>query len=142
MIRLFSSEDEQRIIAAIRAAEHQTSGEVRVHIEKNPQLPSMDDAARVFRALGMHQTQARNAVLIWLAPERKQFVVLGDEGIHAKVGDDFWKAERDLMGALFREGRFADGLVQAIGQIGEKLKEHFPYQSDDTNELLDDISYG
>ncbi len=142
MIEFFAKEDEQRIIEAIQDAECNTSGEIRVHLEQKPRKDAMSEARRVFAKLKMHQTKARNGVLILLAPERREFAILGDQGINDVVEGDFWEQERDLMQQHFRAGDFTGGLVAVIGQIGEKLQAHFPYQDDDENELSDEISYG
>ncbi|MCB0570002.1 MAG: TPM domain-containing protein [Phaeodactylibacter sp.] len=141
MIHFFTPEEEERIIRAIREAEHNTSGEIRVHLEANCKRPAMREAVRTFRRLGMHKTKERNAVLIFIAPERREFAIIGDQGINEKVPDNFWQEERDLMQEHFRSEAFAEGICQAIRKAGEKLRDFFPYQQDDTNELPDDISY-
>ncbi|MCB0579592.1 MAG: TPM domain-containing protein [Phaeodactylibacter sp.] len=141
MLKFFTPEQEEQIIAAIRSAERNTSGEIRVHLEDNPKRDIMEEAKRVFFRLGMDKTEARNGVLIILAPERKAFAILGDEGINKVVPENFWQEERDIMQECFRRGAFAEGICKAIEQVGEKLKAYFPYQQDDTNELPDDISY-
>ncbi|MBX2929353.1 MAG: TPM domain-containing protein [Saprospiraceae bacterium] len=142
MIQFFNSEEEVAIVAAIRDAERKTSGEVRVHIEKNCRADVLDETVRVFRKLDMHRTAARNGVLLFIAPERREFAIIGDEGINAVVPAGFWDEERDLMLTHFRQGQFAAGICAAIAGVGEKLKEHFPVAGDDENELPDDISYG
>lgn len=142
MVKFFDIDQETRIIEAIRQAEKQTSGEIRVHLEDHPKRPAMDDARRLFVKLGMHETQDRNGVLILLAPQRREFAIIGDDGINSRVPPDFWQAERDLMQDYFRRGEFCEGLVAVIGHIGEKLKTFFPYRKDDENELPDEISYG
>lgn len=141
MIRFFQKEEETKIIESIREAERQTSGEIRVHLEKNAKGDILTAAARTFQQLGMHETGARNGVLIFLAPERREFAIIGDEGINKIVGEEFWQEERDLMQQHFKRGAFCAGVCTVIGQIGEKLKAHFPYQEDDRNELSDEISY-
>lgn len=141
MIKFFQREEEERIILAIREAELKTSGEVRVHLEDNCKGEILQEAARVFKKLGMHRTKARNGVLIFLAPDRKAFAILGDQGIHELVGDAFWQDERNLMQSLFQQGEFVEGICQAIEKVGEKLKQYFPYEEDDENELSDEISY-
>lgn len=141
MLKFFDPEEEQKIIAAIKAAELNTSGEIRVHLEANCKGEIMEETRKVFHRLQMHKTEARNGVLILLAPERKEFAILGDEGINKMVPENFWQEERNLMQEHFRHGAFAEGICLAIGQVGEKLKAYFPYQQDDTNELPDDISY-
>lgn len=141
MIDFFKKEEETRIVEAIREAERNTSGEIRVHLDDDCKGPIMEEAIRTFGRLKMHRTEARNGVLIFLATERHEFAIIGDEGIDRVTGEDFWREERDLMQAYFRRGAFCEGLCLAIGQVGEKLKTYFPYQSDDINELPDEISY-
>lgn len=141
MVNFFQKEEEEQIIAAIQEAESNTSGEIRVHLEDNCKGEIMKAALRTFRKLKMHKTAARNGVLIFLAPERKEFAILGDEGINTVVPNDFWAEERDLMQSHFKKGAFSAGICAVILQIGEKLKAHFPVQADDVNELPDDISY-
>lgn len=142
MIKFFNADQEKLIIEAIQAAEKNTSGEIRVHLEDNCEGDIMDAAVQTFAKLKMHKTEARNGVLIFLVPERKRFAIIGDEGINKLVGDNFWQSEKELMLRHFKEGAFATGIAEAIGQVGEKLKAYFPYQQDDVNELPDDISYG
>lgn len=142
MIKFFKPEEEALIIAAIRRAEMATSGEIRVHLEDNPKKEALAEAKRIFQKLGMHKTQDRNGVLILLAPEQKQFAIIGDEGIDKVVEGDFWESERDLLQDHFRRGAFCAGIVAAVDLIGERLKAYFPRQEDDRNELSDDISYG
>lgn len=141
MIQLFSAEEEAAIVEAIRAAEAQTSGEVRVHIEKNCRGDILKAAMRTFRKLGMHRTADRNGVLIFIAPERRELAIVGDAGIHAVAPPGFWDAERDLMIEGFRQGQAAKGICAAIAAVGEKLKAHFPVQPNDNNELPNEISY-
>ncbi len=142
MIPFFQTEEETQIIEAIRQAERQTSGEIRVHLESDAKGDILAAAARTFQQLEMDQTEARNGVLIFLAPERREFAIVGDRGIHEKVGDDFWAEERNQLQHYFRQGAYSEGVCAIIGQIGEKLKAFFPYQQDDENELSDEISYG
>ena len=142
MIHFFSKEDEQSIITAIREAELNTSGEIRVHLEDKIKGPVLEVAIKLFKRLGMHKTKARNGVLILIAPNDRQFAILGDKGIDAVVPKNFWDEEKSLMQEHFLRGAFCEGVCTVISQIGEKLKSHFPYQSDDENELPDEISYG
>ena len=141
MIKFFKKEEEDEIISAIQDAECNTSGEIRVHLEADCKGDIMDVAVQTFAKLKMHETEARNGVLIFIAPERKSFAIIGDEGINNVVGENFWEEEKSLMLQHFRRGAFTTGIVEAIGQVGEKLKDFFPYQDDDVNELPDDISY-
>jgi uncharacterized membrane protein len=141
MIRFFQPEEEDRIIDAIQEAELNTSGEIRVHLEDNLKGDVLQAAQKTFLKLEMHKTEARNGVLIFIAPEQRKLAILGDKGINEKVPKDFWSEERDIMLAHFKSGNYADGVCAAVQQVGAKLKDFFPYQSDDENELPDDISY-
>jgi uncharacterized membrane protein len=139
---LFTSEQKARIKEAIRDAEINTSGEIRVHIDIKCKADVLDRAAYIFEQLNMHKTKLRNGVLFYLATEDHKFAILGDAGINSVVSDHFWDDIKDLMTEHFREGRFTEGLESGIKMAGEQLKDHFPYQSDDANELDDEISFG
>ena len=141
MIRFFQPEEEDRIIDAIQEAELNTSGEIRVHLEDNLKGDVLQAAQKTFLKLEMHKTEARNGVLIFIAPEQRKLAILGDKGINEKVPKDFWSEERDIMLAHFKSGNYADGVCAAVQQVGAKLKAFFPYEPDDENELPDDISY-
>lgn len=138
-----SATEEQEIIEAIRNAELNTSGEIRVHIEKTS---SGEDAANraleVFYKLKMENTKAKNGVLIYVAVEDKTFVVYGDKGINDVVADNFWDSTKDTIQSHFKNGDFKQGLVEGILIAGEALKKYFPYTDDDTNELSNEISKG
>jgi len=136
----FSKSEKDKIIAAIREAETNTSGEVRVHLAARVQGDVLSHAKKIFEKIGMARTKDRNGVLIFLALRDKQVVILGDQGIHDKVSGNFWNEEIGLMQSYFRKGEFAVGIAQAVLQVGEKLKTFFPYQKDDKNELPDKIS--
>jgi uncharacterized membrane protein len=140
--KFLTSEEKDRITAAIADAERNTSGEIRVHLERRCKEDVLDHAAYLFKQLNMHQTQKRNGVLIYLAVDDRTFAILGDAGINAVTPEDFWDSVKERMQEDFREARFGEGLVSGIRMAGEKLKEHFPWESDDINELPDEISYG
>lgn len=136
-----TEEEKESIVSAIREAELNTSGEIRVHLENHCREEVMDRAAEIFATLNMHKTRLRNGVLFYLAMKDHQFAILGDMGINQKVPDHFWEDIRDFMVAKFKEGKYAEGLSEGIKMAGRELKEHFPYQSNDRNELSDDISF-
>ena len=138
----FTDTDQQQIVEAIGLAELNTSGEIRVHIEAKCATEVYDMAKQVFEELGMHATELKNGVLFYLAYNDKKFAILGDKGIHEKVSQQFWDEEKELLLSYFKQQKFAEGLCLAIAQAGEKLKLHFPYQSDDVNELSNEISFG
>jgi uncharacterized membrane protein YgcG len=131
------------IIKAIQAAERNSSGEIRVHIEKIcPTDNVLDRAAELFIELGMGNTAQLNGVLFYLSTDDRKFAVLGDKGIDKVVPENFWESTKNLLKNHFSQGLFAEGLVTGIHSAGEQLKHFFPYQSDDVNELPDDISFG
>ena len=132
--------DEQRIVEAIRQAESRTSGEIRVHLERRSGGRPIDAARRWFVRLGMHKTRERNGILFYLAVDERQFAVVGDAGIHERVGDAFWEGLRDALAGAFKSADHAGGLVRAIEEAGRRLAEHFPRRGDDTNELPDEVS--
>jgi uncharacterized membrane protein len=139
--RLLSEKDESAVLAAIRAAEARTSGEIRVHVERRCGGNAMASAGRWYRRLGMDATRQRNGILFYVAVDDRAFAIVGGAGIHAKVGDPFWEALRDAMRDAFAKGEPAAGLTGAIDEAGRRLAEHFPRGSDDRNELPDEISY-
>lgn len=140
--KYFSEADKLQIKNAIRAAEMNTSGEVRVHIEKHCKEDVLDRAAYIFEKLEMHKTELRNGVLFYLAIEDHKFAILGDAGINQKVAENFWEEIKENMLTRFKEGNFTKGLSEGIIEAGNQLKAHFPYQKDDVNELSDEISFG
>ncbi len=142
MYDVFGSAEELLVEQAIAQAELQTSGEIRVHIDNRCKEAVLDRAAFLFEELEMHQTEARNGVLIYLALQDKKLAILGDAGINAKVPEDFWNRIKSEMIQACAAGRYVDAIVQAVLSAGEQLKVHFPYQSDDENELPNNISFG
>lgn len=138
----FTDTEQQQLIEAIKAAELNTSGEIRLHIEPTCEGDAYERALEVFGILGMHSTELHNGVLFYVAYESHKLAIIGDSGIHTKVSQQFWDAEKELLVAHFKEGKYAEGLAQAITDAGQKLKTHFPFMKNDTNELSNDISYG
>jgi uncharacterized membrane protein len=141
-IKEFSTEEIARLKAAIGAAEKRTAGEIRVFIEDASTDEPLDRAAFLFGELGMHKTESRNGILVYLAVRDKKYGIIGDYGIHEKVGADFWNRISERMVAHFREGRMIDGLCDAVADAGEALAKYFPYTGGDRNELPDDILFG
>ncbi|NUM51490.1 MAG: TPM domain-containing protein [Flavobacteriales bacterium] len=140
---LFSKEQQQKIVEAIKVAETNTSGEIKVHIEKRCKENVLEHAIHIFEKLKMHQTQQRNGVLFYLSVNDHKLAILGDEGINKKVPEDFWNEVRNHMIQCFKQEQFTQGLSEGIMMAGEQLKKHFPYKSQtDQNELSDEISFG
>jgi len=140
----FSAEEKQQLVDAIQKAEQQTSGEVRIFVEsKCKYVDALDRAKEIFFSLKMNETDLRNGTLIYVAVKDKQAAVFGDEGIHQKVGAQYWKDVVTKMLFQFRNQKLADGICQGIYDLGEALKFYFPYHSDtDKNELPDEIVFG
>lgn len=140
--KFFTPEEQVLILRAIKEAETNTSGEIRVHIESKCKEDVLDHAAYFFEKLNMHETKLRNGVLIYLAVDDRKFAILGDVGINQVTSETFWDEIKEEMLILFREQKFTEGLIIGIKMIGEALKVNFPYQNDDVNELSDEISFG
>jgi len=138
----FNSSQKEKIKKAIETAELNTSGEIRVHVSKSCPEDALDCAAFWFEKLNMHKTEQRNGVLFFLATNERKFAILGDAGINTKVPNDFWDNIKETVLESFKNNLFAEGLEKGILMAGEQLKQHFPHQKDDVNELSDDISFG
>ncbi|TXE10409.1 TPM domain-containing protein [Gelidibacter salicanalis] len=137
-----TAEEERQVVEAIRTAEKNTSGEIRVHLEKTSKIDVYERALEVFHMLKMDNTKLQNGVLIYVAVEDKTFVIFGDEGINNVVEDDFWESTKNIMQGHFKRGHFKQGLVDGILKAGKQLEVHFPWEVDDKNEISDDISVG
>lgn len=139
--KFFDLEEEKMIIQAIKEAELNTSGEIRVHLEERVDIADIfQRASDVFQELEMHKTAQRNGILFYLATIEKDFAIIADEGIYHKVPKNFWSEIQELMHQRFQKREFVEGLCEGIKMTGLQMKQHFPYQSDDINELPDEIS--
>jgi uncharacterized membrane protein len=130
----------QKVEAAIAEAEHNTSAEIRVHLEDKCAEDPLDRASFIFEKLEMHKTEARNGVLIYVAFKHRKLAIIGDAGIHAHVPPNTWEEVKNAMTTAFAQGHFEQGLCNAVAAVGEHLKRSFPYQHNDTNELPNTIS--
>jgi uncharacterized membrane protein len=140
----FTPPQRERIVEAIRINERRTSGEIRVFVESRcPMVDALDRAFQVFYRLQMEKTEQRNAVLVYVAIKDRQLAIFGDQGIHEKVGTDYWNKEVKKMIALFNKNDYAEGIRQCVLDVGESLHQYFPFDNDtDKNELPDDIVFG
>ena len=145
--QLLSAADLEAIAAAVAAAEHETSGEIRVHLERRlpraggaPAGDALARATEIFTRLGMHATSERNGVLIYLAVEDRKLAIAGDAGVHARVGDEYWQRVRDAMVERLRRGEPRDAVLHAVTEVGQVLRRFFPRRPDDRNELTDQVS--
>lgn len=139
--RFFAKEEQDLIVSAIQTAEKNTSGEIRVHLESFCWGDPIERAQKVFKKEGLHATKEQNGILIFIATESHKIAVIGDAGIHKKLGKEYWDKIVQGMVSKFKEGHQAQGLADAIIDCGEQLKHYFPYASDDKNELNDSISF-
>lgn len=134
--------EEALIIASISYAEHKTSGELRVHMEPSCKGDAYARAVAVFEELKMHQTEARNGVLIYIAFDSKKYAIVGDSGIHQKLGEIYWEEVKKNLQSNFKNGNIAAAITIAVIDIGHQLSAHFPFRKNDTNELSNEISKG
>ena len=143
-VDLFSPEEKDLVVAAIKAAECKTSGEVRVYIESKCRfVKPVDRAFEIFQKLNMQNTAQRNAVIVYVAMKDRQLAVYGDKGIHEKVGNEFWNEAVNEMLQQFNSSNYASGIATVVTEIGKALQAHFPYDAQtDINELPDDIVFG
>ena len=139
---MFNKTEKKTIVDAITEAELNTSGEIRIHIDKKCKNNPIDKAVKIFEKLGMHKTEHRNGVLIYIATSNKKLAIIGDEGINRVVAENFWDEIKDEMISHFKDDNFIVGLSNGIIKAGQQLKKHFPYKSDDINELTNEISFG
>lgn len=139
-----SSEDNKRIVNAIKSCEQLTSGEIRIYIEsRNPLVNTIERANELFLKLQMQHTQQRNAVLLYIAVKDKEVALFGDEGIHQQVGTAFWNHQVSQMIGHFKQNNLTDGILKCIAEVSNALIEKFPYNAaEDKNELPDDIVFG
>jgi uncharacterized membrane protein len=138
--QFLSKLEHDQIVAAIRAAESKTSGEIRVYIQRGKlNTDPLISAQKKFRRLRMDKTSERNAVLIFIAPRAHKFAVLGDKAIHEKCGEQFWQQVVDGMREHFQKEKFSHAIVEGIEEVGELLSTHFPRTPRSSNEFPDDV---
>jgi uncharacterized membrane protein len=137
----FTREEQIQIRDTIKEAERETSGEIRVHIETKLSGNVLDRAAWIFKRIGMHETNNRNGVLFYFAVRNKEFAIIGEGGINSKVAENFWDKIKKTLQEHFRNGKYTEGLIEGIRMTGMQLKEYFPHEKDDKNELPDEISF-
>jgi len=138
---LFNEEEQQLIRQALEAAEKNTSGELRVCVEKTCSEEVLDRVAQYFYKLDMHKTKLRNGVLIYLATDDHKFAIIGDAGINQVVPPNFWDETKEAMLQHFKQGKLVDGIITGLSRSGRQLQQYFPYQAGDKNELPDDIAF-
>jgi len=137
----FSEAEQLSIVQAIKEAEKDTSGEIRVHLDRKCSGDPYKKAIKVFENLAMHKTAQRNGVLFYLSIDDRKLAIIGDQGINEKVPADFWHVILEEVIQLFKQGKLAEGLAHGIAKAGQQLSTFFPYQKDDHNELSNDISF-
>jgi uncharacterized membrane protein len=139
----FTKEQQQQMVEAIQKAEKNTSGEVRFFVESRCKyVDPVDRAKEIFFSLKMDQTKDRNAVLLYMAMDDHQLALFADEGIYQQLGSSYWNAEVKKIIAHFTKDDYTGGICHVISDIGSALQKEFPYESDDKNELPDEIIFG
>jgi uncharacterized membrane protein len=140
-VRDFLTEaDLEAVRRAILEAEANTSAEIRVHLDHRCPGDPMARAVALFEGLGMHKTAERHGVLIYVAITDRKLAVIGDRGIHERVGDQYWPELVAAVTSHFRDERPRDGLVHAVDELGQVLRQHFPRRPDDVDELGNEVS--
>jgi len=125
--RLLHPREQQEIVRAIRTTELYTTGELKVHVEARcPAADPYSRAVELFEQLGLHRTEARNGVLVYAAIHERRFALVGDTGIGAPIGSEFWAEAHQRMSVAFRRGAFGEGIVGAVHALGERLGKKFP----------------
>lgn len=142
MPKVISKVEEDAIVASIASAEMNTSGEIRVHIETKCKKEPYERAIEVFYKLEMQKTVLRNGVLIYIALEDRKLAILGDAGINEVVPINFWSSTKEKMIEHFKEENFAQGISEAVACVGNHLKKYFPRESNDSDELSNELSRG
>jgi uncharacterized membrane protein len=142
MLFEYKESDKIAISKAIEEAEKQTSGEIRVHVDNKCSADPVKEAISHFNRLEMFKTKDRNGILIYVAKEDRKLAIIGDKNINEKVPENYWENTKNQLIDSFKKEDYVNGLVQAIFDVGEKLKNYFPYNEDDRNELLNDLSQG
>ena len=94
-------------------------------------------AIRAFHERGLHRTREENGILIFISLLERKVWILGGRGINAVIPAERWTTLAFGLTAGIREGRMTEALVATIGDIGGTLCQHFPRNTDDTNELPD-----
>lgn len=136
-----SSEDQKKVVFAIQEAELNTSGEIRLHIDNKCGGDPYQKAIALFSKLKMTETKDRNGVLIYISVEDRKIAIVGDKGINESVPEGFWIQHINKLTVRFAKKEFSMGLQECILEVGKRLKQFFPYQTDDVNELSNDISF-
>jgi uncharacterized membrane protein len=139
---MLTKSQEKILVESIQNAELNTSGEIKVHIEATCEIDPMERAKVVFEHLGLQKTEQKNAVLIYWAYQSRKFAILGDSGINQVVPSNFWDSTKETMRSFFKKDQFVEGIAAAVTEAGQQLKTYFPYDSNDVNEISDDISIG
>lgn len=139
--RFLTEDESERAANAIKEAEGQTSAEIKLVVARHCWTDIKSKAANIFKKFGLDKTKQRNCVLILVVTTNREFLIYGDQGIHEKVGQDFWEDTSNLMMNKFKAGAFGDGICEGIKLIGEKLAYYFPYQAGDKNEISDEVTY-
>lgn len=139
---IFNADEQGQLVKAIAAAEQNTSGEIRIHLEDYCDGEPFQRGLEVFHTLKMHQTALKNGVLIYIAVQDRKLAILGDKGINEIVPPHYWEEILHALKTSFKREQYLSAIEQAVHEIGQKLKVHFPYQKNDIDELTNEISFG
>lgn len=137
-----STEEKKNVALAISRAERNTSGEIRVFVEKKCNEDPVKRAVAVFQQLKMQRTMFHTGVLIYIAHADQKVAIIGDQGIHEKVPENFWDDEVALLKGFFADRKFAEGIVAVVAACGVQLHKHFPMDGNNPDELSNEVVIG
>ena len=140
----FTPEQQAQMVEAIKEAEKNTNGEVRLYVEgKCAYVNPVDRAQEIFFKLQMDKTRDRNAVLLYMAFDDHQLALFADEGIYTRLGKAYWDAEVKKIISEIKKDHLVEGICSVITDVGDALTAEFPYdRAVDKNELPDEIIFG
>lgn len=144
--KYISSAELEAIKNHIAEIEKYTSGEIRLCFLKtrawiDRKLTPKELALKEFYRLGIQNTKDKTGVLLFILFTEKKFEIIADEGINNKISQDKWDLITNHLISNFKEGKYKDGIVKALDEIKDVLMNEFPRQSDDVDELSNDIVF-
>ena len=131
--RALGTDTLRRIEGRVASSERAHTGELRVCVEAGLPLSYLwrgasarDRAIAMFGKLRVWDTEHNNGVLIYLLLAERRIEIVADRGITRQVPEHTWQDISDAMGAAFKGGDYARGLLDAVDRVGALLAQHFP----------------
>lgn len=141
-MKFLSDKEQDIIVEVIRKAEKNSTGEIRVHISSSQEKNNAEQAYQIFCKYCKGQTKHKNAILIHINFTQRYLTIIGDEGIHQRVKQDFWNEIHDRMTILFASEQYLKGITEGVESVGIELAKYFPISGEkQLNELPDEILF-